>query len=50
MGEYAKQRASIFGVVGVFFVLAGIGVTVGTYEIAKNSGGKGNPGCNSLPA
>ena len=50
MGDYAKQRATIYGVLGAVLLLAGVGVTVGTYEIAKKSGGKGNLGCNSLPA
>ena len=50
MGDYAKQRATIYGVLGVFFLLAGVGVTVGTYELAKKSGGKGKRGCNNLPA
>eukprot|EP00794_Sanderia_malayensis_P018970 gene18970-20876_t len=37
--KFAKNRAIIFAVIGAVFLLAGVGVTVGTFEIAKDSGG-----------
>ncbi|XP_064641139.1 type 1 phosphatidylinositol 4,5-bisphosphate 4-phosphatase-like [Lineus longissimus] len=36
---YARTRAIIFGIAGLVFLLAGIGVTIATYEIASYSGG-----------
>jgi phosphatidylinositol-4,5-bisphosphate 4-phosphatase len=37
--HFAKQRAIIFAVVGIVFLGIGIGVTVGTYKLAQQSGG-----------
>jgi len=37
--HYAKNRALIFAIIGIIFLAIGIGVTVGTYELAKGSGG-----------
>ena len=38
--SFAKSRATIFAIIGFIFLAAGVGVTVGTLEYAKNSGGK----------
>ena len=40
--HFAKTRAMIFAIIGFIFLAAGIGVTVGTLDLAKNSGGKGS--------
>ncbi|XP_033754041.1 type 1 phosphatidylinositol 4,5-bisphosphate 4-phosphatase-like [Pecten maximus] len=37
--EYARRRATICFVIGLVFLGAGVGVTVGTYELASESGG-----------
>ena len=38
--HFAKTRATIFAIIGFIFLAAGVGVTVGTLDLAKNSGGK----------
>ena len=38
--HYAKTRATIFAIIGFIFLAAGVGVTVGTLDLARNSGGK----------
>ena len=38
--HFAKTRATIFAVIGFIFLAAGVGVTVGTLNLAKDSGGK----------
>ena len=38
--RFAKTRAMIFAVIGFIFLAAGIGVTVGTLDLAERSGGK----------
>ncbi|XP_033118599.1 type 1 phosphatidylinositol 4,5-bisphosphate 4-phosphatase-like [Anneissia japonica] len=37
--QYAKNRCIIYTVLGLIFLGAGIGVTIGTYAVAENSGG-----------
>ncbi|XP_078367372.1 type 2 phosphatidylinositol 4,5-bisphosphate 4-phosphatase-like isoform X3 [Oculina patagonica] len=37
--DFARRRARIFAIIGFIFLAAGVGVTVGTLEIAKKSGG-----------
>ncbi|XP_031570365.1 type 2 phosphatidylinositol 4,5-bisphosphate 4-phosphatase-like [Actinia tenebrosa] len=37
--SFAKTRATIFAVIGFLFLAAGVGVTVGTYEMARESSG-----------
>ncbi|XP_002730616.1 type 2 phosphatidylinositol 4,5-bisphosphate 4-phosphatase-like [Saccoglossus kowalevskii] len=37
--KFAKNRCIIFAVIGIVFIVAGIGVTIGTYELAEESGG-----------
>lgn len=37
--EFARSRGIIFVVLGIFLLLVGIGVTVGTYKMAESSGG-----------
>jgi phosphatidylinositol-4,5-bisphosphate 4-phosphatase len=37
--QFAKKRAIIFAVIGILFLGIGVGVTVGTYKIARESGG-----------
>ncbi|XP_078367374.1 type 2 phosphatidylinositol 4,5-bisphosphate 4-phosphatase-like isoform X5 [Oculina patagonica] len=37
--DFARRRATIFAIIGFIFLAAGVGVTVGTLEIAKKSGG-----------
>ena len=37
--HFAKTRATIFAVIGFIFLAAGVGVTVGTLDLARNSGG-----------
>lgn len=37
--SFAKNRALIFAVIGILFLVIGVGVTVGTFELAKESGG-----------
>ncbi|XP_022092170.1 type 1 phosphatidylinositol 4,5-bisphosphate 4-phosphatase-like [Acanthaster planci] len=36
---YAKNRCIIYTVIGLIFIGAGIGVTIGTYPLAQNQGG-----------
>lgn len=38
--HFAKTRATIFAIIGFIFLAAGVGVTVGTLNLAGNSGGK----------
>ena len=38
--HFAKTRATIFAIIGFIFLAAGVGVTVGTLDLARNSGGK----------
>ena len=38
--QFAKTRATIFAIIGFIFLAAGVGVTVGTLNLARNSGGK----------
>ena len=38
--HFAKTRATIFAIIGFIFLAAGVGVTVGTLNLARNSGGK----------
>ena len=38
--HFARVRATIFAVIGFIFLAAGVGVTVGTLDLARNSGGK----------
>ena len=38
--HFAKTRAMIFAVIGFIFLAAGVGVTVGTLDLAQHSGGK----------
>ncbi|XP_013417175.1 type 1 phosphatidylinositol 4,5-bisphosphate 4-phosphatase [Lingula anatina] len=37
--RFARTRAIIYGLIGLIFLGAGIGVTVGTYEMATHQGG-----------
>lgn len=37
--HFARTRATIFAVIGFIFLAAGIGVTVGTLDLARDSGG-----------
>ena len=37
--SYAKNRAILFATIGLVFLGIGIGITVGTYSIARHSGG-----------
>ncbi|CAH3031906.1 unnamed protein product [Pocillopora meandrina] len=37
--NFARTRATIFAVIGFIFLAAGVGVTVGTLDLAKDSGG-----------
>jgi len=37
--QFAKNRAIVFAVIGVIFLAIGVGVTVGTYKLARESGG-----------
>jgi len=37
--QFAKNRAIIFAVIGIIFLAIGVGVTVGTYKLARQSGG-----------
>ncbi|XP_035678575.1 type 2 phosphatidylinositol 4,5-bisphosphate 4-phosphatase-like isoform X2 [Branchiostoma floridae] len=37
--SYARRKCTICVVLGMIFILAGIGVTVGTYELARQQGG-----------
>jgi len=36
---FARNKAILFTVIGLIFLAIGIGVTVGTFQIAKKSGG-----------
>ena len=38
--HFARTRATIFAIIGFIFLAAGVGVTVGTLNLARNSGGK----------
>lgn len=38
--NFAKTRAMIFAIIGFIFLAAGVGVTVGTLDLARNSGGE----------
>lgn len=38
--NFARTRATIFAVIGFIFLAAGVGVTVGTLDLARDSGGK----------
>jgi len=37
--RFARNRAIVFAVLGVIFLAVGVGVTVGTYKLARESGG-----------
>jgi len=37
--RFARNRAIVFAVIGVIFLAVGVGVTVGTYKLARESGG-----------
>jgi len=37
--QFAKHRAVIFAVIGAVFLIIGVGVTIGTYKLARESGG-----------
>ncbi|CAD5119761.1 DgyrCDS8356 [Dimorphilus gyrociliatus] len=37
--SYARSRAILFAIIGLFLIILGIGVTVGTYRIARRSPG-----------
>lgn len=37
--QFAKNRALAFGIIGILFLIIGIGVTVGTYKLAQKSAG-----------
>lgn len=37
--HFAKTRAIIFAIIGFIFLAAGVGVTVGTLDLAKSTGG-----------
>jgi len=37
--QFAKHRALIFAIIGIIFLGVGVGVTVGTYKLARESGG-----------
>lgn len=44
--NFARTRATIFAVIGFIFLAAGVGVTVGTLDLARDSGGK--PQCTCI--
>ncbi|XP_072013654.1 type 1 phosphatidylinositol 4,5-bisphosphate 4-phosphatase-like [Amphiura filiformis] len=37
--SYARTRCIIYAIIGIIFLAAGVGVTIGTYELARDQGG-----------